>query len=133
MMISMSLYYCPFLLHFHIFFLQRYFIFILQFYVILNDIIYSITKNIFYLFYYNWHFNYYLLCSPYCNCSVPSQLRVKMHSTSPSVMAFCLICLGILAKTCQNTSRDTTFWIVTLHQITFLKSPYRNVRFFRIL
>ena len=69
----------------------------------------------------------------FCNCSVPSQLRVKMHSKSPSVMAFCLICLGILAKTCQNTSRDTTFWIVTLHQITFLKSPYRNVRFFRIL
>ena len=47
MMISMSLYYCPFLLHFHIFFLQRYFIFILQSYVILNDIIYSITKIIF--------------------------------------------------------------------------------------
>ena len=33
-----------------------------------------------------------------CNCSVPSQLRVKMHSKSPSVMAFCLVCLGILAK-----------------------------------
>ena len=32
------------------------------------------------------------------NCSVPSQLRVKMHSKSPSVMAFCLVCLGILAK-----------------------------------
>ena len=32
------------------------------------------------------------------NCSVPSQLRVKMHSESPSVMAFCLVCLGILAK-----------------------------------
>ena len=34
----------------------------------------------------------------FCNCSVPSQLRVKMHSKSPSVMAFCLVCLGILAK-----------------------------------
>ena len=34
----------------------------------------------------------------YRNCSVPSQLRVKMHSKSPSVMAFCLVCLGILAK-----------------------------------
>ncbi len=33
-----------------------------------------------------------------CNCSVPLQLRVKMHSRSPSVIAFCLVCLGILAK-----------------------------------
>ena len=24
----------------------------------------------------------------YCNCSVPSQLRVKMHFKSPSMMAF---------------------------------------------
>ena len=32
------------------------------------------------------------------NCSVSSQLRVKMHSKSPSVMAFCLVSLGILAK-----------------------------------
>ena len=51
MMISMSLYYCPFLLHFQLLFshifLHRYFIFILQSYVILNDIIYSIAKNIF--------------------------------------------------------------------------------------
>ena len=44
-----------------------------------------------------------------CNCSVPLQLRVKMHSRSPSVIAFCLVCLGIWQKTCQNTSRDTTY------------------------
>ena len=43
--------------------------------------------------------NYLFLCFIVIrNCSVPSQLRVKMHSKSPSVMAFCLICLGILAK-----------------------------------
>ena len=39
------------------------------------------------------------------NCSVPSQLRAKMHLKSPSVMAFWLVCLGILAYSCQNTSR----------------------------
>ena len=31
------------------------------------------------------------------NCSVPSHLRAKMHLKSPSVMAFLLVCLGILA------------------------------------
>ena len=40
----------------------------------------------------------FIICNSICNCSVPSQLRVKMHSKSPSVMAFCLVCLGILAK-----------------------------------
>ena len=58
------------------------------------------------------------------NCSVPSQLRVKMPSNSPSVIAFCLVCLGLLAKTCQNTSRDTTYCILT----TILQLPeYRSV------
>ena len=48
-----------------------------------------------------------------CNCSVPSQLRAKMHKKSPSVMAFWLVCLGILTYSCQNTSRDSGYWIVT--------------------
>ena len=64
------------------------------------------------------------------NCSVPSQLRVKMHSKSPSVMAFCLVCLGILAKSCQNTSRDTTYWIVTfIHFFNILKSACNTNNF----
>ena len=33
---------------------------------------------------------------------------VKMHSKSPSVMAFCPVCLGILPYSWQNTSRDIT-------------------------
>ena len=33
---------------------------------------------------------------------------VKMHSKSPSVMAFCPGCLGILPYSWQNTSRDIT-------------------------
>ena len=47
------------------------------------------------------------------NCSVPSQLRVKIHWKSPAAMGFWLVCLGILAFSCQNTSRDSGFWIVT--------------------
>ena len=43
------------------------------------------------------------------NCSVPSQLRAKMHKKSPSVMAFWLVCLGILTYSCQNTSRDSGY------------------------
>ena len=31
-----------------------------------------------------------------------------MHSKSPSVMAFCPVCLGILPYSWQNTSRDMT-------------------------
>ena len=31
-----------------------------------------------------------------------------MHSKSPSVMAFCPVCLGILPYSCQNTSRNIT-------------------------
>ena len=45
----------------------------------------------------HWH-TYRRSIKTYRNCSVSSQLRVKMHSKSPSVMAFCLVCLGILAK-----------------------------------
>ena len=40
--------------------------------------------------------------------SVRSNL-VKMHSKSPSVMAFCPVCLGILPYLWQNTSRDITY------------------------
>ena len=46
------------------------------------------------------YFSYILLFGVHsfiiCNCSVPSQLRAKMHKKSPSVMAFWLVCLGIL-------------------------------------
>ena len=63
------------------------------------------------------YFSYILLFGVHsfiiCNCSVPSQLRAKMHKKSPSVMAFWLVCLGILTYSCQNTSRDNSYWIVT--------------------
>ena len=38
---------------------------------------------------------------------------VKMHSRSPTAMAFWPVCLGILAYSCQNTSRDTIFMKIT--------------------
>ena len=31
---------------------------------------------------------------------------VKIHSRLPAAMEFWLVCLGILAYSCQNTSRD---------------------------
>ena len=31
----------------------------------------------------------------------------KMHSRLPAAMEFWLVCLGILAYSCQNTSRDS--------------------------
>ena len=54
-----------------------------------------------------------VFCIKLRNCSVPSQLRPKMHKKSPSVMAFWLVCLGILTYSCQNTSWDSGYWIVT--------------------
>ena len=39
----------------------------------------------------------------------PHSYESKMHSKSPSVMAFCFICLWILAKNMPKHSRDTTF------------------------
>ena len=45
-------------------------------------------------------------------------------------MAFWLVCLGILAKTCQNTSRDTTYWIVMfIHFFNILKSACNTNNF----
>ena len=38
--------------------------------------------------------------------SVHSNLA-KIHSRLPSAMEFWLVCLGILAYSCQNTSRDS--------------------------
>ena len=54
--------------------------------------------------------------------SVRSNL-VKMHSKSPSVMAFCPVCLGILPYSWQNTSRD-----ITCEQlpIFFLQKQYNS-------
>ena len=45
-------------------------------------------------------------------------------------MAFWLVCLGILAYSCQNTSRDTTYWIVTINvavkrEVTVNPSAYK--------
>ena len=48
--------------------------------------------------------------------SVHSNL-VKMHSKSPSVIAFCPVCLGILPYSWQNTSRD-----ITCEQLHFIYS-----------
>ena len=54
--------------------------------------------------------------------SVHSNL-VKMHSKSPSVIAFCPVCLGILPYSWQNTSRD-----ITCEQlpIFFLQKQYNS-------
>ena len=38
----------------------------------------------------------------------------KIHSRLPAAMEFWLVCLGILAYLCQNTSRDSGVWTVTL-------------------
>ena len=38
--------------------------------------------------------------------SVHSNLA-KIHSRLPAAMEFWLVCLGILAHSCQNTSRDS--------------------------
>lgn len=46
---------------------------------------------------------------PTGNCSVPSQLQAKMYMKSPSVLAFLLVCLGILVYSCQNISRDSDY------------------------
>ena len=37
----------------------------------------------------------------------------KIHSRLPAAMEFWLVCLGILAYSCQNTSRDSGVWTVT--------------------
>ena len=38
----------------------------------------------------------------------------KIHSRLPAAMEFWLVCLGILAYSCQNTSRNSGVWIVTI-------------------
>ncbi len=40
----------------------------------------------------------------------------KIHSRLPAAMEFWLVCLGILAYSCQNTSRDSGDWIDTFAQ-----------------
>ena len=37
----------------------------------------------------------------------------KIHSRLPAAREFWLVCLGILAYSCQNTSRDSGVWTVT--------------------
>ena len=37
----------------------------------------------------------------------------KIHSRLPAAMEFWLACLGILAYSCQNTSRDSGVWTIT--------------------
>ena len=54
--------------------------------------------------------------------SVPSNVA-KIHSRLPAAMEFWLVCLGILAYSCQNTSRDSGAWTVTfftLYEIYFV-------------
>ena len=48
------------------------------------------------------------LCS-YLYVTVHSVLSnvAKIHSRLPAAMEFWLVCLGILAYSCQNTSRDS--------------------------
>ena len=38
----------------------------------------------------------------------------KIHSRLPAAMEFWLVCLGILAYSCQNTSRDSDVWTVII-------------------
>ena len=38
----------------------------------------------------------------------------KIHFKLPAAMEFWLVCLGILAYSCQNTSRDKGAWTVTI-------------------
>ena len=45
--------------------------------------------------------------------SVQARTLTRCSRKSPSVMAFWLVCLGILTYSCQNTSRDNGYWIVT--------------------
>ena len=55
---------------------------------------------------------------------------VKMHSRSPTAMAFWPVCLGILAYSCQNTSRDTIFMKITtssLRACAYLPAACRHV------
>ena len=56
--------------------------------------------------------------------SVHSNL-VKMHSKSPSVIAFCPVCLGILPYSWQNTSRDITCEQLQISTICALAVEYR--------
>ena len=44
----------------------------------------------------------------------------KIHSRLPAAMEFWLVCLGILAYSCQNTLRDSGVWTVTLRLICTL-------------
>ena len=41
----------------------------------------------------------------------------KIHSRLPVAMEFWLVCLGILAYSCQNTSRDNDMWTVTQNSL----------------
>ena len=63
----------------------------------------------------------------YRNCSVPSPLRAKMHKKSPSVMEFWLVCLGIFTYSCQNTSRDRGYLIVTNYLYKIEQKRYQSV------
>ena len=41
--------------------------------------------------------------------SVQARTLTRCSRKSPSVMAFWLVCLGILTYSCQNTSRDSGY------------------------
>ena len=42
----------------------------------------------------------------------------KIHSRLPAAMEFWLVCLGILAYSCQNTSQDSGVLTVTNNPVT---------------
>ncbi len=63
------------------------------------------------------------LCGKYVTAhSVHSNL-VKIHSTSPSVIGFCPVCLGILPYSWQNTSQDTTCEQLRKYPLNPVKAP----------
>ena len=87
-------------------FFEKSFIFLLKkwfvgmvFKIFCKKIFFSHNKKIS-IFYYSFYFRVTVH-------SVHSNLA-KIHSRLPAAMEFWLVCLGILAYSCQNTSRDTT-------------------------
>ena len=55
----------------------------------------------------------------------------KIHSRLPAAMEFWLVCLGILAYSCQNTSRDSGVWTVTFVPWFTLQVLKKSLTFFK--
>ena len=68
----------------------------------------------------------------YSNRSVPSQLRCEIHSKSPSVMAFCLVCLGLLAKNMPKTPRGyylLNSYLLPIFSLFFILRFFKHPQF----